>query len=610
MKSLIFVTVLINIINTCFAYNFSVLVNPTSYGGSGVNVVVDGVSYPMTSKNNDILYEYSYREGIPNRYHYEIAGTEDSELVTFGYEREWEVNMTSTLYEVYGRRYTTGDKLIKPIPRLYPPHAGYKKFSLLFQEGEIPVINVHMNETDYETLISMTEDHKYRFSVNFDLYTPYKKYVYTNTTLQLSGQGSKENEKKPYKFKLEKSNDKNNSKLLGIEEFKLRSLRFDESGIKNKLANDISDSLGIPYAQTSFCRLYINNRPYGFYELSDMYKKKFLRRFFNVQKINNENVYGALYKGHYKSGIPAYLDSNFQDMPVENLYEVIVPETTFTNTTDNTAEILNVISWLEQLPETATKADIESKFEIDIFLKYALIEYLVCHWDGYLSRGNNYFMYIEPNNGKYHFFSYDFDLTMGKWCHAVEGSIDDYINTVNDEDEKPAGEPLLYKKILNHPEIRPIFDKLAIEVVTNLFNVEALTPRIDYFHEFLRDDLYWDTSCYEFIETQAFADASDQPIPTKEVIDEQFTNVEKTKYLKGYIKAKSESVLSSYNATAQFKAEGKYGLVGNKLLQEEEKKENNANAQPEVVVYSDSTGNKPATILIFTLLTILLAYIL
>jgi len=42
----------------------------------------------------------------------------------------------------------------------------------------------------------------------------------------------------------------------------------------------------------------------------------------------------------------------------------------------------------------------------------------------FLGNGNNYFIYAEPNNGKYHVFSYDFDLTFGVYC-------DDYIKLVN-----------------------------------------------------------------------------------------------------------------------------------------------------------------------------------
>ena len=128
-------------------------------------------------------------------------------------------------------------------------------------------------------------------------YRPYEKYHFTNATLSFSGQGSVNQEKKPYKFDLSgNEEDKANSEIFNRKEFKLRSLRFDESYMKNKLIMDMAESLALPLTQTAACRLYVNNKSFGLYELSDMYKKKFVRRFFNPPKISEEYVYGSLYK--------------------------------------------------------------------------------------------------------------------------------------------------------------------------------------------------------------------------------------------------------------------------------------------------------------------------
>jgi len=55
--------------------------------------------------------------------------------------------------------------------------------------------------------------------------------------------------------------------------------------------------MGLPITQSSLCRLYINNKSYGLYELSDMYKKKFVKRFFNPPvNSDNKSVFGTLYK--------------------------------------------------------------------------------------------------------------------------------------------------------------------------------------------------------------------------------------------------------------------------------------------------------------------------
>jgi len=59
----------------------------------------------------------------------------------------------------------------------------------------------------------------------------------------------------------------------------------------------MAESMGLPITQSSFCRLYLNNKSYGFYELTDMYKKKFVKRFFNPpENAEKKPIYGTLYK--------------------------------------------------------------------------------------------------------------------------------------------------------------------------------------------------------------------------------------------------------------------------------------------------------------------------
>jgi len=126
----------------------------------------------MQSYNNDILYEYVF-EGTPSKYYYEIAGVpQQSESVLFGgATRTWDPNSTTTLYEVYGRLMTLGDDIIQTLPRIAEPLEGYDKFSSLFQEGVLPVVNVHMSDANYNHLISITQNTELNFKIEFDLFT-------------------------------------------------------------------------------------------------------------------------------------------------------------------------------------------------------------------------------------------------------------------------------------------------------------------------------------------------------------------------------------------------------------------------------------------------------
>jgi hypothetical protein len=572
MNKLIFsLIVLAYIVNTSYAVYFKVLCAAQDYGGTGVSVNIDGTSHPMVSANSDILYEFTY-DGVPNQYYYEITGTTINELTLFNNTpRTWDSQSTTTLYEIFGRPITIGDDIIATIPRIREPLPGYDKYSLLFQEGEMPVISVHISNADYLQLTTMVKKQKIEYKMEFDLFTPYEKYHFTNATLSFSGQGSVNQEKKPYKFDLSgNEEDKANSEIFNRKEFKLRSLRFDESYMKNKLIMDMAESLALPLTQTAACRLYVNNKSFGLYELSDMYKKKFVRRFFNPPKISEEYVYGSLYKGVSQQNnagnpIPAYLYPDFEDVTISDLYESVVAA----DPTNAHADIQKFITWLNALPETASKEEIEQKFDVDMFLKYIILEYLSCHWDGYLGNGNNYFVYVEPNDGKYHFFSYDFDITLGKWCKAITGDIDTYVTEVVSVEDRFYGsqkqrKPVLYTKIIKNPNITPLFNDLVKEIVGNLFNIDALGPRLDYFYEFYKYDMYWDNDCLRNLPTHEFVKS--QEIPEKTKIDAQYSDTSNdVEDLRSFIKSRSSNAAQLYGVTS-FSAKGKFGEVGGKLM--------------------------------------------
>jgi len=575
MNTIIFtlLTVLAYFANSVLAdVTFRVICSPNDYGGTGVTIYIDGSPFPMTSPNNDIIYEYTFN-GVPKNYYYEITGVPaQNELTLFGSPRTWDPNSTVTFYEIFGRPITVRDDIIQTIPRLYPPIEGYDKFSQLFQEGEVPVIHVHMTQIDYNTLISLTANREgLKFTTEVDLITPYEKYHFTNASLSLSGQGSLTREKKPYKIELSgDKTDEANSKIFKRTQFKLRSLRFDTSYIKNKLASEIAESLGLPVTQNIICRLYINNKSYGLYELSDFYKKKFIERFFNPETNGEEYVYGSLYKA--SSGLdkcnqnfPVFL---FNEPPevIQSKFETIV---TPTQGYDPYQDVMGLIQWFDKLPLTATKAQIEEHFDLDLFLKYAAIEHLICHWDGHLGNGNNYLVYVEPNNGKYHIFSYDFDMTFGRYCPSLKtnslGNIDVYVNSVTSDsyDCGPKKLPLSYTKIINNPEIKPIFTDLIKDILENLFNMEALGPRIKYFHDFLKYDMYWDVFSYKIIETKHFNQPEE--LPTVQRIENEYSENGEAEDLVPFIKNWSAALGQAYGVTT-FKSDPRHGTVGGKMI--------------------------------------------
>jgi len=568
-------------VNAINAAHFKVICAPRDYGGSGVSVNIDGKSYQMQSVNNDILFEYVY-DGTPSSYYYEINDVPNqSEIKLFdGKPRAWDPSATTTLYEVFGRSVTLGDEMIQTIPRIAEPLKGYDKYSQLFQEGEINVINVHLSDSNYNELIGLTSNKDIKYTIEFDLFTPYEKYHFTNATISLSGQGSKNKNKKPYKIDLSPNEeDQSNSEIFKRKEFKLRNLYFDHSYIRNKLASDIAESMGMPITQSSLCRLYINNKSYGLYELSDMYKKKFVKRFFNPPVDSEQkSVFGTLYKAVSgwvcEYNYPAYFYPE-KDEDIRNLYECIIePSAGY----DTHQDVNTFIKWLGSLPDNASIQQIEEKLDLDMLLKNAILEYTTCHWDGFLGNGNNFFLYAEPNNGKYHVFSYDFDLTLGIYCEETiqYDSFENFVTSYDLASDKQYNcqspkMSQLYMKILKNPAVKKLLDDKIKEVVGSLINPKALEKRINYLYDFYKVDMYWDAFCRSgIIKTQFFGsvDEEERIPPTTQQVDNEFNGNGPRDLLVNFIQQWIGGIAKSYGVDIPKEpvTEGKYGSVGGKIM--------------------------------------------
>jgi len=61
---------------------------------------------------------------------------------------------TTTLNEIFGAKYTVGDEIIQGIPRIEKKRPAYDKFSLLYQEGQIPNIRAQCSDDKYNTLVT------------------------------------------------------------------------------------------------------------------------------------------------------------------------------------------------------------------------------------------------------------------------------------------------------------------------------------------------------------------------------------------------------------------------------------------------------------------------
>ncbi|OUM56219.1 hypothetical protein PIROE2DRAFT_19266 [Piromyces sp. E2] len=495
-----YITEVLTFVGLCYAKDYKVVALPSEYGGTSVAVVIDDSTNVQLQPSQNGYMWMGKADDPKNHYYYVIVDANNNIVATenqgtqidgttvqeFAFVR----NNIGDLNDVYGRPYTKAGDLLKAIPRVYDPLDAYKKFSELFQEGEVQNIRAYCpDESQVNAFISDTGDNRDIAITGCELsvIASDSEKRFTNVTIELSGQGSRGYPKRPFKIKLDdESADKDNQKIYGRDMFKLRNCVFDCTYIKNKLTVDLSTSLGLPAGQSSLARFYLNNYAFGLYDLADVFKKKFLKNNFHYNE-DNPN-YGVLYKAVTYQGVTRnYLVQNPDIYP--EIYDLAyLPD----DKKDNPyAEITEFIDWITNTLPNASDSDVENYFNVDLLLKDLVIEYLVDHRDGFFIAGNNYFIYKA--NGKFNVWSYDFDATFDKYAlYPVNTPWEEYQNIPASYSDTLTRNPLV-EGILSREKFKNKFVDILKTTVSEVFNTQSLNPRIAYFQEFLKADMYWDT---------------------------------------------------------------------------------------------------------------------
>lgn len=160
----------------------------------------------------------------------------------------------------------------------------------------------------------------------------------------------------------------------GLDKFHLNNSVQDESLLREWLGADIFRAAGIPAPRVTHARLWIDGQDVGMYVLKESFDEEFLRRNF-VQPDGN------LYDGGLHQDIDDGLerDEGRRGEPGDDLM---------------------ALAAACRAPDDAARwRRIEALIDLEEFLKFAALEALTGHWDGYCSMRNNYRVYVDPGTG-------------------------------------------------------------------------------------------------------------------------------------------------------------------------------------------------------------------
>ncbi|MFT7520789.1 MAG: spore coat protein CotH [Kiritimatiellia bacterium] len=171
---------------------------------------------------------------------------------------------------------------------------------------------------------------------------------------------------------------------LGRERLTLNNGRQDPSRIKQCLGYSLYQDAGMAASRCSFAHVLVNGEDLGVYSNIEPVKKAMLARHFDSPD-------GNLYEGALSDFREGWLGS-FDD-----------------KTERGDGGDLRAIAEALTVPENELEAALDKVIDVDQYLQSWAMEVLLAHNDGYAGNRNNYYVYADPSDGRFHFMPWGID---------------------------------------------------------------------------------------------------------------------------------------------------------------------------------------------------------
>jgi hypothetical protein len=333
----------------------------------------------------------------------------------------------------------------------------------VFDDSQVARIDVTMDSQQFAHMYANPRvDTAYNCRVSFR--NKYIDTVFTNVGIAIRGNSSRDAKKKSIKISLnefEKGKD-----LFGIEKLNINGEHNDPSIFRSKLCWEIFKSAGLTGSRAAHAALYINGEYLGLYISVEMIDEEFIKKNYAD---NSGNLWKCLYPGAdltYKGSDP-------------NVYKYRTGFTAYeltTNETDN--DYSKLVKLIDVVNNTATNqlADsLEKILDVANILKYEAMNILVGQWDDYWANQNNYYLYYEPSEKKFHIIPYDYDNTFGvDWFFYDWTKSDPYNFYKITKGNRP-----LVEKILAIPKYRDLYTHFLKFYTENVFILSKWNSSID-----------------------------------------------------------------------------------------------------------------------------------
>lgn len=243
-------------------------------------------------------------------------------------------------------------------------------------------------------------------------------------------------------------------KFHGLDKIHLNNSVQDPSFMTEMLCGEMFRASGVPAARVTHARVFLNGRDLGLYVVKEGFDKIFLRQHF-------KNTKGNLYDGGFLRDITEPLE--------------IITGSEGTNRT----ELKALVAAANESEPLVRMEKLNRLLDMDEFLSLIAMEHMTYHWDGYLYKKNNYKVYHDPGTDKVYFLPHGMDQMFWSPPAAILPRAPATIPV----------EGMVARAVLLTSEGRKRFRERVGTLYTNVFNLQALTNRINEIQAHIRPAL-------------------------------------------------------------------------------------------------------------------------
>jgi len=343
---------------------------------------------------------------------------------------------------------------------------------MLYDDSEVAIINISTSAEAVDYMYADPWSDSLHFaSVHFQ--NALINETVDSVAVRIRGNTSRDSQKKSFKIDFEHYIP--GREFYGVDKLNINGEHNDPSIIRAKLAWDFFNEIGVVSARAAHVALYINEVYYGLYVSIEHYDREFLKK-------NFDDPDGNLWKCLWSS------DLNIRGNGLPEDYDPLISGQRGYNLQTNEdvndfSKLANLIDVINNTSDFQFPIELEQIMNVNSFFKVMAMDVILGSWDDYWSLTNNYYLYHEPTQDKFHFIPYDYDNIMSIDWFGRDWATEDIYDWYRIETGR--SRPLI-DRMLTNDHYSNLFTHLVEFYSDHVFELNLWESKLDSLYNMIR----------------------------------------------------------------------------------------------------------------------------